>query len=365
MLTTGIQRRPKGADDGRAASNCALCPVRKATTKLIRVYLYDLDHNMISRELMTCSDRVYTQDDRAASRDESGTPFTCGTILPSDRRFIRDYSCARFRVRIPPLDRRMNVNKLPQITLAFWIMKIAATTLGETAGDLLAQTLQVGYLASSAILVGLFLISLMAQLRAKAFHPALYWTVILSTSTAGTTMSDFMNRTAGLGYTDGALVLLTGLGAVFAVWKFTGNSFDVARISTFRGELLYWVAILFSNTLGTSLGDFLADDSGLGFGGAALLISGILLFIVLAMRFTTVSKTLLFWIAFVLTRPLGASAGDFFSKPVDHGGLGYGTIGASVILGTILVSLIGYTYWQMRRNSDEGGPLTQQIKIIP
>ncbi|WP_103352358.1 hypothetical protein [Amycolatopsis sp. CA-128772] len=241
------------------------------------------------------------------------------------------------------------MSKLPQVTAVFWIMKIAATTLGETAGDLLAQTMQVGYLASSAILIGLFLASLVTQLAVKTFHPVLYWTVILSTSTAGTTMSDFMNRSAGLGYATGALVLIAALATVFAVWKASGHSFAVQKIDSLSGELLYWTAILFSNTLGTSLGDFLADDSGLGFGGTALVISGVLLLVVTAMKTTRVSQTLLFWVAFVLTRPLGASAGDFVSKPVDAGGLGYGTTGASALLGAVLVALIVYTTWQQRQ----------------
>jgi uncharacterized membrane-anchored protein len=241
------------------------------------------------------------------------------------------------------------MNKLPQITMVFWIMKIAATTLGETAGDLLAQTMQVGYLVSSMILVGLFLASLMTQLAVKTFHPVLYWTVILSTSTAGTTMSDFMNRTAGLGYATGALVLITALATVFLIWKTSGHSFTVQDIRTSNGEMLYWTAILFSNTLGTSLGDFLADDAGLGFGATAVVISGVLLLVVMAVITTRVSRTLLFWIAFVLTRPLGASAGDFVSKPVASGGMGYGTIGASLLLGSILVALIGYTSWQQRQ----------------
>jgi uncharacterized membrane-anchored protein len=241
------------------------------------------------------------------------------------------------------------VRKLPQITLAFWIMKICATTLGETAGDLIAQTLQVGYLLSSAVLVGIFLVTVVTQLWTKRFHPALYWTVILSTSMAGTTMSDFMNRTAGLGYANGAAVLITLLVAVFALWKVSGYPFRVQDITTFRGEMLYWTAILISNTLGTSLGDFLADDTGLGFAGTALVIGGVLLLALAAMRFTAISNTLLFWFAFVLTRPLGASAGDFFSKPVDQGALGYGTVGASVILLGVLVLLVGRQYWQQSR----------------
>lgn len=242
----------------------------------------------------------------------------------------------------------MTTKKLPEITLTFWIMKIAATTLGETGGDLLAQTMNVGYLVSSLILIGAFLISLVIQLRARAFHPALYWTVILSTSTAGTTISDFMNRTAGLGYAKGALVLITGLSAVFAVWKLSGHSFDVVRISTFGGELLYWTAILFSNTLGTSLGDFLADDSGLGYSGGALLIGGVLLLTLVAKYATAIPNTLLFWLAFVLTRPLGATVGDFFSKPTAKGGLGYGTIGSSLVLAAVLAALIARTVWQQR-----------------
>ena len=241
------------------------------------------------------------------------------------------------------------MKKLPQITLIFWIMKIAATTLGETAGDLLAQTMKVGYAVSSLILISLFIASLVTQLRAKRFHPVLYWTVILSTSTAGTTMSDFMNRTGGVGYAKGALILITALAAVFLFWKASGYPFDVTSITTLRGEALYWTAILFSNTLGTSLGDFLADDTNLGFGGGAVLISGLLALIVIAKYRTPISDTLLFWVAFVLTRPLGATAGDFFSKPVDLGGLGYGTIGASLVLASILLMLIAYQ--TMRRPS--------------
>jgi uncharacterized membrane-anchored protein len=240
------------------------------------------------------------------------------------------------------------MKKLPEITLVFWTMKIAATTLGETGGDLLAQTMRVGYAVSSLILVALFLASLAAQLGARRFHPVLYWSVILSTSTAGTTMSDFMNRTAGLGYFLGALVLISGLGAVFTVWKLSGRPFDVTRVSGLRGELLYWTAILFSNTLGTSLGDFLSDDTRLGFGGGALLIAGAIALVVALRRLTAVSATLLFWVAFVLTRPLGATTGDFFSKPVAKGGLGYGTIGASLLLAAVLLSLVGYQTRQAR-----------------
>jgi uncharacterized membrane-anchored protein len=251
------------------------------------------------------------------------------------------------RADLLPVER--GCSKLPQVTLAFWVMKIAATTLGETAGDLLAQTMKVGYLVSSAILVVLFAVSLVTQLRSTRFHPALYWTVILSTSTAGTTMSDFLNRSAKFGYFRGMLLLLGCLGMVFLIWRASGQTFDVAGVTTFRAEVLYWAAILFSNTLGTSLGDFLADDTHLGFGGSALLISGLIGLIVVARYTTRTSATFLFWSAFVLTRPLGATTGDFFSKPVSHGGLGYGTIGASAILATALIVLIAYQTRQTRR----------------
>lgn len=206
------------------------------------------------------------------------------------------------------------VNKLPEITLAFWIMKICATTLGETAGDLLAQTLNVGYAVSSMILISIFLITLITQLFAKKHHPFLYWMVILSTSTAGTTMSDYMDRTLGLGYATGSAILVTILVAIFTYWKWSGLPFEMAKIKTFRGETLYWIAILFSNTLGTALGDFIADSSGLGFEGGALLIGSLIALVVAAKYFTKIPPVVLFWIAFVLTRPFGATMGDLLTK---------------------------------------------------
>jgi len=241
------------------------------------------------------------------------------------------------------------MNKLPQITLLFWIMKIAATTLGETAGDLLSMTLNIGYAISSMILVGVFLVTVVTQLKSKKYHPLLYWTVILSTSTAGTTMSDFMDRSLGLGYAKGTLILVTILLTIFAYWRYSNYSFSVQNIRTFKVELLYWIAILFSNTLGTALGDFLADSSGLGFTGGAILIGGLLALTAAANYFTRFSKTLLFWIAFVLTRPFGATMGDVLTKSKEHGGLNLGTIGSSAVLGTILAALILYTiFYQMK-----------------
>ncbi len=232
------------------------------------------------------------------------------------------------------------MNKLPQITLAFWIMKICATTLGETAGDLLSMTLDVGYAMSSLILISGFAATLIGQLASKRYHPALYWLVILSTSTAGTTMSDFMDRTLGLGYAAGSSILIAILLSLFTVWYMSEKSLSVDRVTTLRAELFYWFAILFSNTLGTALGDFLADDSGLGFAGGALLIGGAIAVVVLLKLFTRINTVLLFWVAFVLTRPFGATLGDVLTKPHEKGGLDFGTVGSSMVLLGVLVVLV-------------------------
>ncbi len=235
------------------------------------------------------------------------------------------------------------MSKLPQITLFFWVMKICATTLGETAGDLFSMTFKIGYALSSVFLIGIFLVTLITQLRAKKYHPLLYWTVILSTSTAGTTMSDFMDRTLDLGYAKGSLILIASLITVLVAWYLTEKSLSVTNIKSRKGELFYWIAILFSNTLGTAFGDFLADDSGLGFLGGAMLVSGGLLVIVLLKYFTKASAVILFWMAFILTRPFGATFGDLLTKVPEKGGLGFGTIGSSLVLLTILGVLIAYS----------------------
>lgn len=252
------------------------------------------------------------------------------------------------------------MNKLPAITLTFWVMKICATTLGETAGDLLSMTLDVGYAASSLLLMSLFVITLIGQLRAQRYNPALYWTVILATSTAGTTISDFMDRTLGLGYATGSALLVTLLVAIFSVWYVSEKSLSVERIGSRRGELFYWVAILISNTLGTALGDYLADDSGLGFAGGALLIGSLIAAVAAARYLTRLSPVILFWLAFVLTRPFGATLGDFLSKPLDHGGLGFGTAGSSAALAITLVALVAAAVWNQRRDRATGVIATAQ-----
>lgn len=238
------------------------------------------------------------------------------------------------------------MNKLPEITLAFWIMKICATTLGETGGDLLSMTLNVGYAASSILLFGFFLVTLGAQLRTTRYCPAIYWAVLVAT------MSDFMDRTLGLGYAAGSSILVAILLGIFAIWRLTGESLSVDEIRTRKVELLYWIAILFSNTLGTALGDFLADSSGLGFAGGALLIGGLLAAIVLAHYFTRISGVFLFWAAFVLTRPFGATVGDLLTKPVAKGGLALGTIGSSAVLLGVLVALVIYASVTQARRRD-------------
>ncbi|HTM45155.1 MAG TPA: hypothetical protein VL137_09390 [Polyangiaceae bacterium] len=240
------------------------------------------------------------------------------------------------------IEARQALSKIPAVTTIFWIEKICATTLGETAGDLLSMTLQVGYALSSVILIGFFFATVMAQMITDRYRPALYWSVILSTSTAGTTMSDYMDRTLALGYATGSAILVSILISIFLIWRLSGRSLSVAHISDGKIEGLYWTAILFSNTLGTALGDFLADDSGLGFAGGALLIAGLLMLVLLATYFRRISRVFLFWVAFVLTRPFGATLGDVLTKAPARGGFGFGTLGSSLILGGVLTALVLY-----------------------
>jgi len=244
------------------------------------------------------------------------------------------------------------MNKLPAITLSFWIMKICATTLGETAGDLLSMTMNVGYAISSAILLSFFFTILLYQLFTKKLHPIVYWLVILATSTAGTTMSDYMDRTLGVGYAMGSLILILLLLGTLSIWKISEKSLSVTNIKSRKGEIFYWTAILFSNTLGTALGDYLADNTGLGFLGGALLIGSVLLLIVLTYYLTKTSRVILFWVAFVLTRPFGATFGDLLTKSQAKGGLNLGTAGSSLILFIILAGLVTHSILIIKRNSN-------------
>ena len=234
-------------------------------------------------------------------------------------------------------------SKLPRIVALFWVMKIAATTLGETASDHLSHTLNLGYALTAALLLGTFGISLALQLFSDKHRPFLFWSVMLATSILGTALSDFMDRTLGLGYAGGSLILVTLLICIFIYWRKSAGSLSVSDISTRREESLYWSTILISNTLGTALGDYLAESSGLGFSGSAKLIGGLLLLTLLLHFYTKASKTALFWVAFVLTRPFGATVGDALTKPSTEGGLGLGTLNTSLILLAVLVASILYS----------------------
>ena len=231
-------------------------------------------------------------------------------------------------------------SKVPQVTLVFWLIKILATTLGETGGDAVSMSLDLGYAISSVIFIGVFAVSVAAQIAAKSFRPFLYWFVIIATTTAGTTMADFSDRSLGVGYPGGAAILFLLLMAALGLWRFSEGSVSVDTIATPRVEMFYWVAILFSQTLGTALGDWMADTNGLGYeGGAAVFAAGLAL-VAGAYFFTKVSRTLLFWSAFILTRPLGATLGDLLDKPLSQGGLEFSRFYATAILAVVIIVLV-------------------------
>jgi uncharacterized membrane-anchored protein len=215
------------------------------------------------------------------------------------------------------------LSKVPQVTLLFWIIKIAATTLGETGGDAVSMSMKLGYLTATAIFGVVFLLAVGAQIAAKRFHPFLYWTTIIATTTVGTTLADFADRSLGIGYAGGAALLFALLIGSIVVWHHTLGSVAVNTVSSSKAEMFYWVTIMFSQTLGTALGDWTADSAGLGLGyvGGAALFGGLLGLVVAAYFWTRVSHTVLFWSAFILTRPLGAVVGDFLDKPIGGGGL--------------------------------------------
>ena len=223
-------------------------------------------------------------------------------------------------------------SKVPEVTLLFWIIKILATTLGETGGDAVSMSMHLGYLLSTAIFAAIFIIAVAAQIKAKQFHPALYWLTIVATTTVGTTLADFSTRSLGIGYPGGTALLLTSLLISLWVWHRAEGSIAIATVSTPRVEVFYWVTIMFSQTLGTALGDWCADSLAFGYLGSAIIFGSLLALIALAYYFTRISRTVLFWSAFILTRPLGAVVGDFLDKPLDHGGLALSRYTASAVL---------------------------------
>lgn len=230
--------------------------------------------------------------------------------------------------------------KVPAVTLGFWIIKILATTLGETGGDAVSMSMGLGYLAASGIFVAIFLLVVGSQIVVKRFNPFLYWFTIVATTTLGTTLADFADRSLGIGYAGGASLLFTLLLASLAVWYRTMGSVSVDSVSTPRVEMFYWVTIMFSQTLGTALGDWTADATGLGYSGGAVVFAALLALVAAAYFWSNISRTALFWSAFVLTRPLGAVVGDFLDKPVAHGGLDLSRYTVSIILLAAIVTLI-------------------------
>jgi len=232
------------------------------------------------------------------------------------------------------------LGKVPEITLGFWIIKIAATTLGETAGDAVSMSMDLGYLAGTAIFAAIFVVAVAAQIRAKAFHPFLYWATIIATTTVGTTLADFADRSLGIGYAGGSSLLLALLLGSLWLWRRTLGTVAVSSITTPKAEAFYWMTIMLSQTLGTALGDWTADTAGLGYDGAAILFGALLAAIVAAYYATHLSHTLLFWAAFILTRPLGAVVGDYLDKPLSEGGLALSRYSASAaLMAFILMSI--------------------------
>lgn len=227
--------------------------------------------------------------------------------------------------------------KVPEITLGFWLIKIAATTLGETGGDAVTMSMNLGYLIGTGIFAAVFLVAVFAQIKAKAFHPFLYWITIIATTTVGTTMADFADRSLGIGYAGGSSLLLALLLGSLLVWHRTLGSVSVNTVSSPQVEAFYWVTIMFSQTLGTALGDWTADTAGLGYTGAAIVFGALLAVTAAAYYWTRVSRTALFWAAFILTRPLGAVVGDFLDKPLDAGGLALSRYAASAALLVFMV----------------------------
>lgn len=232
------------------------------------------------------------------------------------------------------------VAKVPAVTLGFWIIKVLATTLGETAGDTLSMTYDLGYLASSLVFFVPLVLFVTLQVKARRYNAYLYWATIICSTTAGTTMADFATRSLGIGYLGGSLLLLACVLVSLGMWKAVTGSIAVESVSSTRSELFYWLTITFSQTLGTALGDWAADDGGLGYLGGALVFGGLLVGLVALWRFTTLSRVALFWAAFILTRPLGATVGDFLDKPLAKGGLDLSRPAASVVLVVAIACLV-------------------------
>ena len=233
-----------------------------------------------------------------------------------------------------------SLSKVPQVTLMFWVIKVLATTLGETGGDAVSMSMDLGYLVGTAIFAVLFVAAVVVQIRARAFHPAIYWTTIIASTTVGTTLADYADRSLGIGYTGGSALLAALLIGSLLAWHRTLGTVAVDSVRSSRSEVFYWVTIMFSQTLGTALGDWTADTAGLGYLGAAVIFGGLLALVAVAYFRSRIPHTVLFWTAFVLTRPLGAVVGDFLDKPVANGGLELGRYSASAVLLVLIAACI-------------------------
>ena len=245
------------------------------------------------------------------------------------------------------------LNKVAEITLIFWLMKIVATTLGETLGDFLSMTLKLGYLTALIVTLIFFLIALIVQLLNKKYVPVYYWILIIATTTFGTEISDFIDRSLHLGYTLGSLVLFSGLTLTLLLWYKKFRDLRVYPITDRNREIYYWIAILFSNSLGTAFGDYLSDEVGLSYMYGALITAGIILLVVLLHSLTKINHIILFWIAFIFTRPFGATFGDFLTKPVAKGGMDLGTLNASLVSIALMTVLIFISHKRIKTGNLE------------
>ena len=243
-------------------------------------------------------------------------------------------------------------SKVPQVTLMFWVIKILATTLGETGGDAVTMTMNLGYAVGSLIFLAFFGVTLAAQVAAKRYRPFFYWAVVVATTTVGTTLSDYFDRTLGLGYILSSIILFAGVLLVLFIWYRVVGKIEFENITTKREEIFYWLTILVSNTLGTALGDFTADDAGLGFQLGALVFGGLIVIVAAAHYFTNISDSILFWAAYILTRPLGATLGDTLTKPLAEGGLNLSRVASSLVIAGLMIAAIVLTYKNSARISE-------------